>query len=464
MANPCVVVAGAAGFIGQALGSHLHKRYRLIGLSRSERPAQNGYEEFRQVDLFSLRATESALKGANLAIYLVHSMMPSARLVQGDFQDLDILCADNFARAACTNGIKHIVYISGLIPPSDDLSEHLQSRLEVEKVLSSYGTPVTTLRAGMVVGAHGSSYQLLARLVKRIPILLCPSWTQTLMQPIAINDVITAVSQALEFESPETHNYDIGAPQQVTYKELMQEAAKSLGLKRIFISVPFFSPGFSRLWVSLTTGAPKDLAAPLIRSMEHQMLAREDNHARLPVRASTSVSDMLLQAAKESEDKKLVPRAFQATQTSAEESKVCSVQRMKLPNKENAEWVAQAYFDWLPKALRGLIAIKESEDGSEIFFKIKLTGHTLLGLRRMPARSSNDRQVLKVTKGLLAIESDRGRLEFRQVLDSRTLIASIQDFVPRLPWWIYRSTQGIFHKWVMFRFRKYLKRLHRPEG
>ena len=88
----------------------------------------------------------------------------------------------------------------------------------------------------------------------------------------------------------------------------MQEAAKSLGLKRIFIPVPFFSPSFSRLWVSLTTGAPKDLAAPLIRSMEHQMLAREDKHARLPVRASTSVSDMLLQAAKESEDKKLVPK------------------------------------------------------------------------------------------------------------------------------------------------------------
>ena len=255
--HPVVVVAGAAGFIGQELGSRLEDKYRLIGLSRSERPAQNGYEEFRKVELFSLRATEAALEGAELAIYLVHSMMPSARLVQGEFQDLDILCADNFARAARTKGIRHIIYISGLLPPDEQLSEHLQSRLEVERVLSSYGTPVTTLRAGMVVGAHGSSYQLLARLVKRIPILLCPSWTQTLMQPIAINDVVAAVAQALGFESPRTHNYDIGAPQQITYKELMQEAAKSLGLKRIFIPVPFFSPSFSRLWVSLTTAHRK---------------------------------------------------------------------------------------------------------------------------------------------------------------------------------------------------------------
>ena len=112
--------------------------------------------------------------------------MPSARLVQGSFSDLDLLCADNFARAAKRHDVKQIIYLGGLLPTTDELSLHLQSRAEVERALAATGVPVTTLRAGLVVGANGSSFQMLLRLVKRLPMMLCPAWTKTRMQPVAI--------------------------------------------------------------------------------------------------------------------------------------------------------------------------------------------------------------------------------------------------------------------------------------
>ena len=131
--KPTVVVAGASGFVGQAIGTTLSQDYTLIGLSRSERAPHNGYQSFRKTDLFSLKDCEAALEDADIAIYLVHSMMPSARLVQGNFSDLDLLCADNFARAAKQNGVRQIVYLGGLLSATGDLSLHLKSRAEVER-------------------------------------------------------------------------------------------------------------------------------------------------------------------------------------------------------------------------------------------------------------------------------------------------------------------------------------------
>ena len=117
MMRETIVVAGASGFVGQALGHALRTHFNMVGLSRSQRQSDDAYNTYRQADLFSLKDCEAALVGADVAIYLVHSMLPSARLVQGHFADLDLLCADNFARAARMNGVKHIVYIGGLCRP-----------------------------------------------------------------------------------------------------------------------------------------------------------------------------------------------------------------------------------------------------------------------------------------------------------------------------------------------------------
>ncbi|MEM6993976.1 MAG: NAD-dependent epimerase/dehydratase family protein, partial [Myxococcota bacterium] len=160
---PNIAIAGATGFVGRAWCDTFRDRYRIVGLSRGGRePAPGrGPHEWRQCDLFSLLQVETALVGVDVAVYLVHSMMPTDRLTQASFAELDLILADNFGRAAARQGVRRIVYLGGLIPQSvDSLSRHLASRLEVEAALAAHGVPVTTLRAGLVVGAQGSSFRI----------------------------------------------------------------------------------------------------------------------------------------------------------------------------------------------------------------------------------------------------------------------------------------------------------------
>ena len=457
LTNATIAIAGASGFIGQALGPVLGKDNRLIGLSRSDKPAKNGYAEYRKTDLFSLRDAENALIGVDYAIYLVHSMMPSARLVQGSFEDLDLLCADNFAKAASLQGVKQIVYLGGLMPSEDDVSEHLKSRLEVEEVLGSTGVALTTLRAGLVVGSNGSSYQLLTRLVRRLPLMVLPAWTQTKMQPVALEDVVKSFQFVLGV--PDTFNavYDLSSTAPVSYEELMQATAKALKLKRRFVGVPLFSPKLSRLWVSLTTGAPKELVAPLIESLRHEMLARPQSSFQLPISKERDIIDLIEEAARY-EEVSQQPRAFLKPSNYKEEHTVRSVQRMVLPEGKNAKWAANEYLNWLPGAMKGLVKVVKTDE-THIGFRVSENGLLLLQLELRSHRSDPHRQVMRVTGGLLAKETTRGRLEFRQVLGGRILLAAIHDFVPRLPWWIYRSTQAEVHRWVMEKFAQHLRSL-----
>ena len=168
-----LALAGATGYIGHNLLNELKKKYDVIALSRNgDDKDDESHVEWRSCDLFSLHDTIDGLKGADIAIYLVHSMMPSAKLTQGSFEDMDLILADNYARAAKENGIQQIVYLSGIIPEeTEDLSRHLKSRLEVERVLGAYGTPVTTIRAALIVGPKGSSFPILSKLVKRLPVM-----------------------------------------------------------------------------------------------------------------------------------------------------------------------------------------------------------------------------------------------------------------------------------------------------
>ena len=182
-----IAIAGASGFVGRALIEALRADYDVIALTRAPGGARSDGVEMRSCDLFNMRDAERALAGADAAFYLVHSMMPSARLTQGRFDDMDLICADNFARGAKAHGVAHITYLGGLLPPPEDLelSRHLESRLEVERTLAAHGAAVTTLRAGLVVGAGGSSFQMMTRLVERLPFMVGPLWTRSLSQAIA---------------------------------------------------------------------------------------------------------------------------------------------------------------------------------------------------------------------------------------------------------------------------------------
>ena len=180
--KPTIVVAGASGFIGRWFIHQFKDRYNFIALSRSE-VTQTGSDhiEWRKTDLYSLSSTLEAVRGADFALYLVHSMQPSTRLNQGSFEDTDLILADNFARAAEQCGIKQIVFVGGIIPQREvEFSRHLQSRYETELQLASGQVPVTTLRAGIIIGPGGSSFNIVKSLVNSLSIMACPKWCQSL--------------------------------------------------------------------------------------------------------------------------------------------------------------------------------------------------------------------------------------------------------------------------------------------
>lgn len=450
-----MLVAGASGFVGRALGPVLAAHHRVVGLSRQDREGSDGYDRFLRCDLLALEDTERALEGVRYAVYLVHSMMPSARLTQASFAEIDLLCADNFARAAAKAGVERIVYLGGLIPHEDDgLSEHLRSRLEVERVLGSTGVPVTVLRAGLILGAAGSSYQIVSRLVRRLPIMVCPRWTHTRTQPIALADVVKLLAFAVDDPASAGQIFDIGAPEVVSYLEIMRRFTALSGLRRRFVGVPLFSPGLSRLWLSLVTGAPRALAGPLVASLRHEMTARDARLAEAAGIVPTSFEAAL--AAAIAEDRQLMadPFAPAARNQPYRRSTVLSIQRMAVPAGRDAAWIAARYARWCARTLGWFLGVVHDDDGT-VRFRLRVVGVDLLVLKPMRERCGPDRFVYHIAGGWLAERSQTGTFEFRICGDGIAL-SIVREFEPHLPWWIYRLTQAIAHAYVMWAFGRSL--------
>jgi uncharacterized protein YbjT (DUF2867 family) len=403
--------------------------------------------------LFSLKSLEEATpEKVNLALYLVHSMGPTAQLDQGSFADYDLILADNFGRAMKRMNVEHVIYLGGLIPETQELSTHLQSRLEVEETFAQYGLPMTVFRAGLILGEAGSSFQILLKLVKRLPLMVCPQWTQTLTTPVDLVTVLKAITTAA-LEPRHMHkNYDLAGCEPLTYIQMMRETARRMGVKRYFLTVPFFTPTLSRLWVSLITNSPKDLVYPLVESLEHAMVARPD-HLFATEWSKRTYFDLLENASMKTNWGRSLFRF------SAQRRTVRSVQRLPLPPGKNADWVKDQYIQWLPRFLAPLIGVKLAQ-GTVTFSTFGKT-LDLLQLNLSVERSNSDRQLLYITKGLLVADKNRGRLEFRVVLNRRYILAAIHDYRPALPWFIYRYSQALAHLLVMRAFSRHLLKVSR---
>ncbi len=469
--KPTIVMAGATGFVGSELRRAFRNDYHIVCLTRSRAglttaPGKAG-EEWRRCDLFSLLELEKALQGADYAIYLVHSMMPSARLLQGTFADLDLIMADNFARAAQKSGLKQIIYLGGLIPEMDELSPHLASRLEVEEALGSGATPVTALRASLIVGPGGSSLRIVINLVKRLPVMILPGWTRTRTQPIAIEDVVRAFKTVVGNPAYLGQHFDIGGPDRMTYQEMLSRTAKALGRKRFFLNVPFFSARLSKLWVTLLGGASRYLVGPLVDSLRHPMVASPNPLQSIVEKGSIPFDTALKASINRQGQTAPNPRDHirkHDDRSIRQARRVRSVQRMVLPHGMSAESILREYFRWIPGVLFPLLKCSYHEGGiwqlGIIFRKWRLIEFTL-----SHERSSSARQLLYITGGLLARlqktpeGNRRARIEFREMLDRRCLIVAIHDYRPMLPWFIYSRTQAVFHLWVMRRFGIHLSRL-----
>jgi len=470
--RPTVAIAGATGFVGTALWQALADDYDLIGLTRSPVRARvnatpTARETWRHCDLFDPYAVRDGLEGADYAIYLVHSMLPSARLTQGTVADLDLLQADNFARAAAAQGVRQILYLGALVPEAhDDLPAPLRRRLEVEQALGSTEVPLTTLRAGLVVGAGGTWLRLLLNLVRRLPVMALPSWTRAVTQPIAIDDVVRGLTHGLGNGATYGATYDIGGPDVMSYRQMLLRTARVLGLERHTVTVPMESPRLSKLWVRLFGGVPWALVSPIIDSLRYQTRVQENEMQSWLLEGATSFDAALANAVDEEGHPLPNPRDELRPREDVvikEQSVARSVQRMPCPPNFDVHDVANEYLRWLPRLGWPLLRVRVAY-GRVARFQLRLTGHTLLELRFDADRSPEGRQLFFVTGGLLVGDSDRsGRLEFREVLGGRAVLAAVHDFSPRLPWPVYNSTQAQVHLLVMGQFRRHLGRLTRQQ-
>lgn len=458
-----VVIAGGSGFVGQALAQELKLECTVSVLSRSGTSAD---PEVRghSADLFSLLQTERAVNGHDVAVYLVHSMNPTARLTQAHFEDLDLIMADNFARACALAGIKHIVYLGGLIPENTTLSRHLESRLETERALAAHGTPVTAVRAGLILGGAGSSFRILLNVVKRLPVMVVPQWTRSLTQPVALRDAVRTISQLLKStpgSASSTRVVNIGGPDVLSYQELMRRTAKAMGRTLRILTVPINSYTLSRIWVQLFSGASAALVKPLVESLKDSMLAQPNHLGKSGVDCDTALGQAIQEAHAADSVKRKRKRSQRMTARPPRKRRsrdVRSIQRLPLPRGKTARWASRRYAIWLDKVTGPLLAISFDRRADILSFRVGPI--LLLELALATNRSSPDRVLFYITDGILLRQSKTadspGRLEFRSVFDGEFLLAAIHDFRPGLPWAIYNLSQARIHLFVMWSFARHL--------
>lgn len=450
-----IVIAGASGYIGRALIDSLLKKIsssdKITALSRTQQKSHDPRLEWKACDLFSAQDLVRVLPDTiDCAYYLVHSMLPTAGLDQGNFSDYDLLLSDNFARAVKSRQVKQLIYLGGLIPESTRLSLHLRSRLEVEGVFNEYQIPLVTLRAGLIIGDNGSSFKILTRLIERLPFMVCPGWTQTLTQPITLEHAVDVMVKVFERKTV-GRVYDLAICKPVTYLEMMNQTALAMGYNRFFLKIPLFSPKLSRLWVSVVTQTHKNLVYPLIESLSHPMIARQSN-------LFDDVEPTLTFAELAKTFRFQKEAASKAVVYAPKRNTVRSVQRLVLPNGKTGSWVAEEYIRWLPRFLSPLIKIKiqaEQITISLVFLKL-----TFLVLEHQPSLHSQPNQKsYKIVTGILVGNKNQGLLEFKEFLNRTVVLAAIHDYKPALPWFIYQKTQAVLHLWVMNAFARHLVKI-----
>ena len=448
--KPRLVIAGASGFIGRWFISEYAHKYDIKALSRGEvEPSTNADVEWEKVNLYSLSNTSKALEGADYALYLVHSMSPSSRLNQGTFEDTDLLLADNFARAAEAQKLKHIVFIGGILPKeTSKFSRHLRSRFETEQTLKSRRTPVTVIRAGIIIGPGGSSFDIIQKLTERLPVMACPKWCESPSQPIGIQNMLQIIDMSIGNEPYFHQALEVGSPEVLSYMDLLKITARQLGKKRLIFSIPFFTLGFSKLWVGLFSNSSTTFVGPLIESLKHDMTIDSSKNPFADISyepIEKSIANAL---------NKRAPSLPKRTYTSVEKNTVRSVQRLPNPALMSASWVANIYPKWLTENFVVILTAEEEEDK----VRFKFLGTVLLELSFVADWSDEDRRHFFITGGFLAKRTTYGWLEFRSVLDNRFIIAAIHEFVPRLPWYLYRFSQAVLHLFVMKWFGRFLEK------
>jgi len=277
MPSKNILVTGATGYIGGRLVPRLlEKNYRVRCLARRPeilraRPwGRDPRIEIVAGDVLDPASLRPALEGVSEAYYLVHSMTGG----EEGFEDRDRWAALNFSNAAKSAGVQHIFYLGGLGSHEQELSPHLKSRQEVGDILRASGIPVTEFRAAIIVGAGSVSFEMIRYLAERLPVMICPQWVGSLCQPIAIRDVLSYLTAALEEPQSAGEVLEIGGADVLTYRDMMMQYGEVRGLKRRLWQISILTPRVSSYWVDLVTPIPSSLARPLIEGLKNDVVCR----------------------------------------------------------------------------------------------------------------------------------------------------------------------------------------------
>jgi uncharacterized protein YbjT (DUF2867 family) len=265
-----VAVVGATGTIGQPLVRALSAQHDVVGVARRPPATNDDKVEWLAADATDTAAMGRVLDGAEVVYHLVHSLGSS------DFETLDRAAATAVVAGAAVGGARQIVYLGGLGEGADDLSPHLRSRAETAAILKDGPVPVTTLRAAMIVGAGSAAFETILALVERLPVMICPRWVSVATQPIAVADVLGVLVGACANDAAYDQTFDLGGPEVMTYRTMMERVARLRGKRPILIEVPFLTPWLSSLWLHLVTPASVAVARPLVEGLRVPTIAQDD--------------------------------------------------------------------------------------------------------------------------------------------------------------------------------------------
>ena len=265
-----MLVTGATGFVGRRLVPALVDAGHDVRAMTRNPDKYDGEGQPVGGDVGDPGSLAEALTGVDVAVYMVHS------LDDDDFERKDAQAARDFGLAAAACGVRQIVYLGGLGSEDGELSAHLRSRREVETCLAEGGVPVTVLRAAIVVGAGGISWEITRQLVKNLPAMVVPRWVATRTQPIAIDDVVRYLVGVVDEEQALGKVYEIGGPEVLTYLEMMKQAAEEMG-RRVppIVTVPVLTPSLSSHWISFVTNVDTTTAKNLIDSMSTEVVVTD---------------------------------------------------------------------------------------------------------------------------------------------------------------------------------------------
>ncbi|NLW98185.1 MAG: NmrA family NAD(P)-binding protein [Actinomycetales bacterium] len=269
------LVTGATGYIGSRLVPRLLEEGWTVRVltrdpSKIERRRWVDDVEIAQGDAAHRSVLAEALADVDVAYYLLHSMDGAPGFTERD-RDM----ARTFGIAAFEAGVGRIVYLSGL-HPAGRLSDHLASRVEVGDLLMASGVPTAVLQAAVILGSGSASFEMLRHLTNRLPVMVAPKWLENRIQPIAVRDVLHYLVAAADLPPEVNRTFDIGGPEVLTYREMIQRYAQVTGrTRRAIVTVPVLTPWLASQWVGFVTPVPTGIAKPLVGSLIHEVVCRE---------------------------------------------------------------------------------------------------------------------------------------------------------------------------------------------